>query len=209
MSPSSQEGAQGPIDVIDVVLDIAPCSLPPAFELPLYRELTRRAPWLANDPLVGVHPVRGARTGDGGLLLGGRAKLVIRCPRDKLCKASVLEGATLTVEGVAIKLGAGTFKRLQHAPTLYSSRVVTGHEDEAAFMAQLEAEVAALAVRASMIAGRRSEVATNGRQYAAWSLAVHDLSKDASLALQARGLGILHEVGCGILHPAKTISLDD
>lgn len=209
MSLSSQEGAQGPIDVIDVVLDIAPCSLPPAFELPLYRELTRRAPWLADDPLVGVHPVRGARTSDGGLLLGGRAKLVIRCPRDKLCKASVLEGATLTVEGVAIKLGAGTFKRLQHAPTLYSSKVVTGHEDEAEFMARLEAEVSALSVRASMIAGRRSEVVKDGRAYAAWSLALHDLSKDASLTLQARGLGILHEVGCGILHPAKTISLDD
>jgi len=209
VSLSAQETPQEPVDVIDVVLDIYPCSLPPAYELPLYRELTRRAPWLAGDPLVAVHPVRGARTGEGGLLLGGRAKLVIRCPRDKLCKASVLEGATLTVAGVLVKLGTGTFKRLQHAPTLYSARVVTGHEDESTFMAQVESEIAALSVRASMIAGRRSEVANEGRTYAAWSLALHDLSKDASLALQARGLGILHEVGCGILHPAKTISLDD
>lgn len=209
MSLSAQDTAPGTVDVIDVVLDIAPCSLPRGYELPLYLELIRRAPWLADDPLVGVHPVRGPRTAEGGLLLGARGKLVIRCPRDKLCKASVLEGATLDVEGVAVRLGSGTFKRLQHAPTLYSPKVVTGHDEEAPFMAQLESEITALAVRASLIAGRRSHVDKDGRRYAAWSLAVHDLSKDASLALQAQGLGLLHEIGCGILHPAKTISLDD
>lgn len=206
---SERDGEDAKADVIDIVLDVAPCSLPPGYELALFRELTRKAPWLASDPRVGVHPMRGNRLDNGGLLLGGRAKLTVRCPRDMLCKASVIEGAKLSVDGVEVKLGAGTFKRLQHAPTLYSPRVVTGHEDEASFTSQLEAEVSALGVRASLIAGRRSEVIRDGRRYAAWSLAVHDLNRDASLALQSAGLGLLHDVGCGILQPAKTISLTD
>jgi len=207
VSARDAEEAKG--DVIDIVLDVEPCSLPPGFELALFRELTRKAPWLATDPRVGVHPMRGNRLNDGGLLLGGRAKLTVRCPRDMLCKASVIEGAKLSVDGVEVKLGAGTFRRLQHAPTLYSPRVVTGHEEEVAFTKQLEAEVAALGVRASLIAGRRSDVIRDGRRYAAWSLALHDLNREASLALQSAGLGLLRDVGCGILQPAKTISLTD
>lgn len=206
---SERDAEDAKADVVDIVLDVAPCSLPPGFELALYRELTRKAPWLADDPRVGVHPMRGNRLDNGGLLLGGRAKLTIRCPRDKLCRASVIEGATLSIEGVAVKLGAGTFRRLQHAPTLYSPRVVTGHDDEVPFTAQLESEVAALGIRASLIAGRRSEVVRDGKRFTAWSLAVHDLNREASLALQSAGLGLLHDVGCGILQPAKTISLTD
>jgi len=55
----------------------------------------------------------------------------------------------------------------------------------------------------------RTCVTREGRDYAAWSVAVHDLAPEASLALQRSGLGTLHDMGCGILAPHKTITTSD
>lgn len=194
------------VDMVDVILDLEAERLPPGFELPLFREVARIVPWIADEPAAGIHPLRGNRAADGSLLVARRAKLVIRLPREKVCAASVLEQSALSVAGTPLRLGQGTYRRLQPAATLYSPRVVTGDDDEIAFTDRIAAEIEALGVRASLICGRRSSVARAGRDYAAWSLAVHHLAADASIALQRAGLGLLHDVGCGILVPHKTIT---
>ena len=195
--------------MVDVVLDLETPALPPGFELALFRALARLVPWIDEEPAAGIHPVRGTRAADGSLLVARRTKLVIRLPRDKVCAASVLEGATLDVNGVRLKLGQGTYRRLQPAQTLYSPRVVTGDKDEAAFVERLAAEVEETGVRARLMCGRRVGVTREGREFAAWSVAVHDLAAEASLVLQRTGLGTLHDIGCGILAPHKTITTAD
>ncbi len=197
------------VDMVDVILDLDAPGLPADFELALFREVARLVPWIDREPAAGIHPVRGTRAADGSLLLARRAKLVIRLPRDKVCAASVLESSTLGVKGVSLRLGHGTYRRLQPSQTLYSPRVVTGDEDEAAFMDRLAAQVEAMGVRAGLMCGRRVAVAREGREYAAWSVAVHDLAAEASLILQRQGLGLLHDIGCGILAPHKTITTSD
>jgi hypothetical protein len=87
--------------------------------------------------------------------------------------------------------------------------VVTGDEDEAAFVAFLERELDRLAVRASLLCGRRSIVSAKERDFPAWSVAVHELAGEDSLLLQRNGLGLLHHLGCGILAPHKTIHTAD
>ena len=204
-APAACAPEEAPIDIVDVILDLDAPALPAGYEPALFQEIARLVPWIAHEPRAGIHPVRGVRCADGSLLVAKRTKLVIRMPRDKICAASVLEGASLAVAGVPVRIGQGTFRRLQASATLYSPRVVTGDEDEAAFVATLERELDRLAVRGRLLCGRRASIAREGRDVAAWSVAVHDLASEHSLALQRQGLGLLREVGCGILAPHKTI----
>jgi CRISPR-associated protein Cas6 len=196
-------------DMVDVILDLVAERLPPDFEPALFREVARIVPWIARESAAGIHPVRGNRAADGSLLIARRAKLVIRLPRDKVCAASVLEQATLAVNGTPLRLGQGTYRRLQAAQTLYSPRVVTGDDDEVAFTETIEAEIRRLGVRGSLICGRRTRIAREGRELAAWSLAIHGLAAEASLVLQHAGLGSHRDIGCGILVPHKTIHTYD
>ncbi len=201
--------AAAPVDVVDVILDMKVPSLPRGFEEPLFREVARLLPWLPGLAGAGIHPMRGTPEAGGGLLFAHRAKLVIRLPREKVCAASVLEGASLSVEGAQLRLGQGTYRRLQAAATLYSPRVVTGDADESAFLARIEAEMAGLGARGRLLCGRRTTFAAAGAPEAAWSLAVHDLPAADSLTLQRHGLGRLRHLGCGIFVPHKTIQTAD
>jgi CRISPR-associated protein Cas6 len=198
-----------PVDVVDVVLELEAPTLPAGFEPALWQAIEKLVPWIAQEPQAGIHPVRGVRCADGSLLVAKRTKLVIRMPRSRICAASVLERASLRVAGASVRLGQGTFRRLLAAATLYSPRVVTGDEDETAFVASLERELDRLAIRGRLLCGRRSVLSAREREYPAWSVAVHELAGEDSLVLQRSGLGLLHDLGCGILAPHKTIHTAD
>lgn len=198
-----------PVDVVDVVLDLEATSLPAGFEPALWQAIEKLLPWIAKEPLAGIHPVRGVRCADGSLLVSKRTKLVIRMPRSRICAASVLERAKLAIGGASVRLGQGTFRRLLPSATLYSPRVVTGDEEEAAFIASLARELDRLAVRGRLLCGRRTSLPREGGDVAAWSVAVHELAAEDSLVLQRNGLGLLHDLGCGILAPHKTIHTAD
>lgn len=193
-------------EMVDVVLDIAASgSMPPGFEWPLYRGIVSLAPWLQRSRHAGILPLRGARLADGALLLARRAKLVVRMPHDRMCAASVLEGAVLDVAGTRLAIGQGTFRRLASNSTLYSPRVALGEGDEIAFHRRLARELRRLRIERPFLCGRRVEVTFAERVEPAYGVAVHGLTQDESLALQAAGLGRAHAVGCGLFVPHKTI----
>jgi CRISPR-associated protein Cas6 len=193
-------------EMVDVAFDLSAPALPAGFEWPLYLAVSTLAPWIADSPQAGVHPLRGSRLADGGLLVARRAKLMVRMPRDRVCAASVLEGAALEVAGTTVRVGQGTFRKFRPAPTLYSPRVVMGAEQEDAFCARVESALERLAIRRAFLCGRRVEVIFDGRTHAAFSVAVHGLDEAQSLLLQAAGLGSGHPVGCGLFVPHKTIA---
>ena len=179
--------------------------LPAGFEWPLYRAVSQLAPWIADCVQAGIHPLRGVHAPDGGLLVARRAKLVVRMPRDRVCAASVLEGAVLELDGARIRVGDGTFRKLQPAATVYSPRVAFGATDEAAFGACVGEALRALGVDRPFICGKRVDVAFERGAEPAFSLAVHDLTDAQSLLLQRAGLGVGQAVGCGLFVPHKTI----
>ncbi len=194
-------------DMVDVAFELFAASLPAHFEWPIYRQLVRRAPWLAGERAAGMHPLRTTADADGRHLLARRTRLVVRMPRDRACSASVLEGASLDLGGDdRVRLGVGTLRPLAPAPTLYSPHVVTGDADEARFCANVRAQLAALGIRASIVCGRRSHVRLDGRDDVAFGLAVHSLDDSSSLRLQSAGLGDARAIGCGLFVPHKTIA---
>ena len=192
-------------EMVDVVFELSASVLPDGYEWPLYEAIAKRAPWLGESPHAGIHPIRGARSAGGILFVARRAKLVVRMPRDRVCAASVLEGAVLDIGAATVKLGQGSFRRFQPAATLYSSRVVMGESEEKAFSARVATELGQLEIERPFICGRRAEVRFEGRAHAAFSVAVHDLSDTQSLLLQRAGIGLARAVGCGLFVPHKTI----
>jgi CRISPR-associated protein Cas6 len=198
--------AAGVPEMVDVAFDFSAPALPGGFEWPLYLAVAALAPWIADSPHAGVHPLRGSRLADGGLLVARRAKLTVRMPRDRACSASVLEGASLEIGRTPARLGQGVFRKFRPAPTLYSPRVVMGADEEDVFCNRLESALDRLAIRGSFLCGRRVEVMFDGRAHAAFSVAVHGLDEAQSLLLQGAGLGAGRPVGCGLFVPHKTIT---
>lgn len=204
MNPTARSKA-APREMVDVVYGITATVLPADYEWPLYRAVARAAPWIRKARNAGIHPVRATRSADGSLLVAQRAKLVVRMPRDRVCAASVLEGLVLDVGGAQVRVGEGTFRKFAPAQTLYSARVVTGDADEASFVAAIARELAALDIRSPVLCGRPLTVQLEEGPMPAFSVAVHGLGEEASLRLQAAGLGKGREVGCGIFVPHKAI----
>ena len=195
-----------PPEMVDVAFDLSAACLPEGFEWPLYRALVRLAPWLESARSAGVHPVRATPATGGGYLVARRAKLVLRMPRDRICSASVFEGAELDIgTDEPMRLGTGTLRKLEPAPTVYAARVVTGDSDEVVFSAHLLEELEALGIRRPIVCGKRSTVAFDGVEMPAFSVAVHGLGDPASLLLQSAGLGLARAIGCGLFVPHKTI----
>ena len=195
------------MDMVDVAFEFSAGSLPPGFEWPLYRALVRAAPWLETTRSAAVHPLRATATEDGGLLLARRTRLVLRLPRERLCAASVFEGALLDLgAGVRATLGSGRLHVLEPAPTVYSPRVATGDADEGAFAGAVSRELAALGIRRPIVCGRRSRVTLPDGDTTAFGVAVHGLGDEASLVLQRAGLGLGRAIGCGVFVPHKTIA---
>ena len=202
----SAQACVAPPEMVDVAFELAAPFLPCEYEWPLFRALARVAPWLESVQAAGVHPLRATPSADGTYLLARRAKLVVRLPRDRVCAASILEGAMLDLGGgVIAALGHGTLRSLEPAPTVYSARVVTGDDDEAPFTARVAEALDALGVHRPIVCGKRSRVALAGGSATAFSVAVHGLGDTASLLLQRAGIGGGRAIGCGLFVPHKAI----
>ena len=190
--------------MMDRVFEASAETLPPAYPFALWAELVRHVPQLAGDESVGVLPLRTAESG-ADLLLPRRAKLVLRLPQTLTQAAAALSGASLDIAGSTLRLGISQPRQMQPHPTLHA-RLVTGADDEVAFMEEMRASLSAMGIEAGLICGRSASLVQAGRALTGYSLVVHDLRPEASLRLQSAGMGEGRHFGCGIFVPYKVIS---
>lgn len=190
--------------MIDMVFDASGETLPPGYPFALWAELARHVPQLADDESVGVLPLRTAESG-ADILLPRRAKLVLRLPQNLMQAAAALSGASLDISGSALRLGTGQPRQMQPHPTLHA-QLVTGADDEAAFLEEMRASLSAMGIEAGLICGRRKALVDDSHSLTGYSLVVHDLKPETSLSLQGEGMGKGRRFGCGIFLPYKVIS---
>jgi CRISPR-associated protein Cas6 len=190
--------------MIDVVFDISGGTLPVAYPYALWNELSRLLPQLGQNESVGVIPLRMAES-EEGMLLPKRAKLVLRLPLELAELVSGLTQKQLQVAGSKLQLGACKTRPIQHYPTLHA-HLVTGSEDEIAFVAEVESALAAMEVKASLICGKRHSLKDEACEIRGYSLVLHNLTPEGSLRVQYAGLGQERRFGCGIFVPYKVIS---
>ncbi len=194
---------------VDVAFDVSGTSLPAEHAWLLLRAVEARVPWLPDEALAGIHPLRTAPTGYGVVLLAQRAKLVLRLPATRLPGALALQRTTLDVGDSALHVGAGAARALRPSATVSAHRVTTGAADETAFEADVADTLQRMGIAARCISGRRRSSDAGGRKIAGYALTLHGLGPADSLRIQSEGLGGDRRLGWGVFVPAKTIVAAD
>jgi CRISPR-associated protein Cas6 len=197
------------MSVVDVVFDIEGTSVPAEYAPALLRALGTTLPWLPLEPRAGVHPLRGASTGYGVLLLAQRAKLVLRTPESRAGDAQRLEGSELDLGEDRLRVGRGRPRPLVASPTLHAQRVVSETGDEQDFQQEVARWLTSLDIDCRFITGRHRSGRANTREIAGFSVALHGLRAEDSLLVQAEGMGSDRCLGWGIFVPAKAIVAAD
>ena len=199
-------------EMADLAFDLEGGTLPMDYPFLLWTILARLAPQLAEEPLIGVLPLRTSES-NAALLLPKRAKLVLRLPESLACYATEnLSGKTLDLsvgttlpEKCTLSLGKSRLSRIQPYPTIHAS-LVTGPDDEVVFTKGIEMQLNEMGIEGRLICGRHRTLAGDKQTIHGYSLVVHDLKPASSLKLQYAGLGEMRRFGCGIFVPHKAIS---
>jgi CRISPR-associated protein Cas6 len=172
----------------------------------LFLALAELMPWIADEELLGIHPIQGANLGDGNLMVGRRCKLMIRAPRARALELMKLAGQSFTVSGHAFTIGQGKLRALSWHTPLYAHCVTTGSSDERTFASDVIRLLDEMNIDSRFICGKRQTLTTAlGVEYG-YSLMLHGLPIEHALQVQQDGLGTNRKLGCGIFIPHKSIT---
>lgn len=190
--------------MIDLIFSIESEVLPENYRAALDAALLDALPWLASAPGAAVHPLRGART-EQGWVVSKRTRLVLRLPAASEQAARELCGRSLRVGGSTLAVGRASVREVAPCAALKASLVLAGEGDEAAFVAYVESELAALGVKAELICGKPGALTVGECRTEGFAVALHGLSPAHSLLLQAAGIGPERRLGCGLFVHHKPI----
>lgn len=190
--------------VVDVSFEVRCAHLPRDYGYALFCALTGELGWLEMEAGAGVHPLHGSTASGGALLLGPRARLMLRLAETRVAEALALAGRRLDV-GSGVDIGPGRVRELVPHATVYSHFVSTGSADEAEFLGLAAAELRQAGLPAQMISGKAHAASTPQGEVRGFSLLLHGLTPAQSIAVQERGLGEGRKIGCGIFVPHKSV----
>jgi len=192
---------------VDVSFEVQGETLPRDYAPVLKLAVLTALPWLADEPLAGVHAVRAPLT-DLGLVLSRRARLQLRVSAERADAVRALSGQRLNLGAATLGIGAATVKPVQPFATLRAAMVVSRFDDEQAFVDDVEMQLEVLGIKGEVICGKPAVVSRGERQspaLAGFAVVVHELSISHSLRLQTVGLGPERMLGCGLFVHHKII----
>ncbi|MDA8095188.1 MAG: type I-MYXAN CRISPR-associated protein Cas6/Cmx6 [Betaproteobacteria bacterium] len=190
----------------DLVFDLKGTLVPEDHAHALLCALERELPWLGSEAQVGVHPIGGAATGTGELILNRRAKLTLRLPLHRVADAKTLSGHELALGPHRVSVGPAKEKPLTLHTPLYAHCVVTGNRDEAQFARDIMKALDERGIDTRFICGRARSLSTPDGTAWGFSLLLHGLPVEHAIAVQERGIGQHHLLGCGLFIPHKSIA---
>jgi CRISPR-associated protein Cas6 len=171
----------------------------------LYKEISHLAPWIDEEPLLGIHDIQGADNGHGELVLNRRAKLVIRVPKTRVDDITALTGNTIKVGAYSLEIGEHKTRSLTLHTPLYAHCVTTGAHDEKDFAADIIRLLDEMGIDSRFICGKQQQIETAEGKVAGYSLMLHGLPLEHAIRVQETGLGGNRKLGCGIFIPHKGI----
>lgn len=189
----------------DVVLAISGETIDAGYAVSLYEALARQLQWLEQERAAGVFSIRGLSHSAGVLLIGGRTRIVLRVPAERVADCQRLCGQRIDLPQ-PLRVGAVTARELLPFPVLYAHLVITGSEDESAFLADVQAELESVGVSCQVIVGRSGQLQIGGRREVGYSVMLHGLTPEESILMQEHGLGRHRKLGCGLFVPHKSVA---
>lgn len=190
--------------VVDMAFTLAGERLPRDHATTLWRALSGALPWLADVVELAIPPIRAAVLADGSLAVNRRSRLTLRLPETRVPAALALCGTTLAVGAARLGVERAMTRALLPHGTLYSQRVACAADDEAAFVQEVTAALAALGVGGDFICGRRAACQGPDGELAGFSLMLTGLRPKDSLQLQVAGLGPHRRLGFGVFVPHRS-----
>lgn len=191
------------VDIVDLAFALHGTALPREHRRALADALQPALPCWDSEPGLAVHRVNVAAGVGPRALLSGRTRLTLRLSR--VCAqqaAAALEGRTLVIGGLPLRIGMAHPRELLPHGTLYSHLVTSASADELQFLRDVQDQLAALQVEGRAICGRHQLTEEGTLQ--GFGLMVDGLSPLHSMCLQRHGLGLRRRLGCGVFVPHKS-----
>jgi CRISPR-associated protein Cas6 len=179
-------------------------TLPTDHGYALFGALSRLLPEAHDSDWLAVATLPGLARGDGTLHLDPQAPLKLRLPQDRVPLVLKLAGKRLNVAGHDLRLGAPQIFLLQPAPALYARLVtIKKFTEPEPFLDAACRKLDELGIQGEPTLGPRRVLRVGNHTIVGFALAVHDLSDEASLVLQERGMGGRRHMGCGFFTPVE------
>jgi CRISPR-associated protein Cas6 len=191
-------------DMADVAFPLRGDAMMADYAWQLWLAVSERLPWLEMETAAGIHPIAGLSGSGGSLYLGRRTRLILRLPQERTASAQALNGLKLDLGGEVTVAGAGIVRDLQPAVVLYAPFVCVDRDDEGDFLEECRRRWPDS--RAQMICGKARSAARGDGRVRGYSLMLHGLGEQESIALQCSGLGEQRKLGCGIFVPHKSVA---
>ena len=157
---------------------------------------THQADWLA------VETVPGTARGDGAIYINERARLSMRLPQERLPLLLRLAGKRLDVSGYPLRLGAPQIFLLKPSTSLYARCVtIKKFMEPERFIDAVCRKLDDLGVNGEPEIGARRAFRVGNHTIVGFGLKIHELSEEASIVIQERGIGGRRHMGCGYFVP--------
>ncbi|MDH5547537.1 MAG: hypothetical protein OEZ43_18300 [Gammaproteobacteria bacterium] len=206
-----------PDDVIEVIFKVAGKTLCKEYESLLAESLYTLFPTLREMEDVAIFLNHAIEEGNGWymdddpsapLYLSRRTRLTLRIPsvqEDALLAA--FKDGILNIKEHELRLTHSQSRLLSPSATLYARHIVSGEDDEAAFVSRIIEKLRDMEIRPKrLLPGKGRQIQLDDQQFYTRSLMIADLEKDEAIRLQQKGLGPLRHIGCGVFVPYKSIS---
>ncbi|MCK5877113.1 MAG: type I-MYXAN CRISPR-associated protein Cas6/Cmx6 [Candidatus Marithrix sp.] len=203
-------------DVVDMAFSIDCRCLPLDHAYNLSSEICKALPWFEQEPLAGLHIIRGGESNHGWkrpegpdafLYLSHRTKLTLRLPENQVEKANALSGMTFDIAGYPLHIKTARARTISQNRNLLSHYIITDPKiDEDTFVDSIIIELNKLGVDChKAICGKADSIRTPTGNLFTRSLMLADLEPQASVIIQQQGLGVGRKIGCGIFIAHKGI----
>lgn len=202
---------------VDLAFSVHGSSLPSDHGYALYGALCRLIPSLHGASWVGIQAIPGRARPQETIGTEAGSHLRLRIPSDRITTFLGLTGATLDINGHAIRLGPPVVHRLRPAAALDArlvairltdglGRPFDSHAFDERFAAEANRQLEALGVRGELILRGRRRIQIRGQRIVGHAVGVTGLSAADSLRLQIEGIGGKRAMGCGIFRRAIAVS---
>jgi CRISPR-associated endonuclease/helicase Cas3 len=187
---------------IELRFPVIGTALPSDHGYAMYSAISKVIPEAHQADWLAVETVPGTARGDGGIHINERARLRMRMPDDRLSLMLKLAGKRLDVDGYGVRLGVPQTFLLKPSSTLYARCVtIKKFMEPEPFLEAVHRKLDEMGIRGEIAVGPRRVLRVGKYTVVGFALAIGDLSDDASILLQERGLGGRRHMGCGIFNP--------
>jgi len=189
-------------------------TLPSDHGYAMYGAISRILPKLHEMDGWALHTLRGKPLGPGVISLSSSPRLGLRLPAEAIGAVLPLAGRKLEIRGHHISLGSPTVVTLL-AHSALSARIVTikSFMDAGPFgeaVTRHLAEIDQRCAEGTVVVGARKVVTIDHKKVVGFSVRISGLSEEASLLVQAKGIGGRRRMGCGVFRKSeRDLALDE